>query len=48
VPKWLAAARPEGLTVGLIQSVASPRALAPFRNGVLSVGLDFHGALKVA
>jgi hypothetical protein len=24
MPKWLAAARPEGLGVGLIQSVASP------------------------
>jgi hypothetical protein len=28
VPKWVAAAKPEGLTIGLIQSVASPRGCA--------------------
>jgi hypothetical protein len=28
-PKWLAAARPEGLAVGLIQSVASPTGFEP-------------------
>ena len=29
VPKWMAAARPEGLTIGLIQSVASPPGFEP-------------------
>ena len=29
VPKWVAAAQPEGLTVGLIQSVASPTGNTP-------------------
>jgi hypothetical protein len=29
MPKWLAAARPEGLAVGLIQSVASPTGVVP-------------------
>jgi hypothetical protein len=28
-PKWIAAARPEGLTVGLIQSMASPTGFEP-------------------
>lgn len=28
-PKWMASARPEGLAVGLIQSVASPTGIAP-------------------
>ena len=49
VPKWMAAVKPEGLTVG-IQSVASPTGRVTLRNptALVSVALNFDGAVQLA
>ena len=44
----VAAAKPEGLTVGLVQSVASPSPTATSRIPDFIVGLAFDGAVKLA